>query len=107
MILIVFAIIGRLLVWTIQTSTPTLAIKQLLKWVTIGAADDFWDDLWKCDFCMGFWVFLPLTIMFEINILEPLYFVGFSEIVTALMASFVVHLANLGWKSKWGYETLE
>jgi len=107
--LIAYALIGRLLIWTIQTSTLTLAIKGIAKILTdaLVADSDFWDEFWKCDFCIGFWVFLPLTFMFEINIMEPLYFVFWSEAITALVASFVVHLARLGWTSKWGYEVLE
>ncbi len=105
MSLIVFVAIGRLLVWTIQTSTPTLKIKELLA-IVLGEAD-FWDELWKCDFCLGFWVFLPLAFMFEINLLEPLYFSITSEAITALVTSFVVHLARVGWQTKWGYEVLE
>ena len=102
--LIAFVVIGRLLVWTIQTSTPTLAIKRFLDEIFI---TDFFDELWKCDFCLGFWVFLPLAFMFEINILEPLYFTLTSEAITALATSFAVHLARIGWTTKWGYEVLE
>jgi hypothetical protein len=98
--LIVFAAIGRLLVWTIQTSGPTQRIK---KWLN----KEFIDELFECDFCLGFWVFTALAFLFEINILEPLYFPVFSEIITGQVASFVVHLARVGWTTKWGYEVLE
>ena len=102
--IIAYVAIGRLLVWTIQTSTPTLKIKDILG---ILLDKEFFDELWKCDFCLGFWVFLPLAFMFEINILEPLYFTFTSEAITALATSFVVHLARIGWTTKWGYEVLE
>lgn len=98
--LIAFAAIGRLLVWTIQTSGPTQRIKTWLN-------TDFTNELWACDFCLGFWVFAGLAALFEINILEPYYFPIFSEIITGLVASFVVHLARIGWTAKWGYEVLE
>lgn len=87
-------LVGRLLVWTLQTSGPTRRIWQL---------HSFLDELAACDFCMGFWVFLPLVIVFDVNVFDLLgYYPVLSEIVTALVFSFVVHIARIGWKYQHG-----
>jgi len=90
--------IGRLLVWTLQTSGPTRRIWKL---------SPFLEELGACDFCVGFWVYSLMAWLFAVNILEPIQIPVLSECVTGLAISFVSHLASIGWRTRWGYEHLE
>ena len=96
--IVVMAVLGRLLVWTLQTSGPTRRLWKLNELLT-----EFGD----CDFCMGCWVYSLMAWGFGINLIDPLYIPAFSEIATGIAFSFIAHLAALGWKSRWGFEVLE
>jgi len=98
MTIISMAVLGRLLVWTLQTSGPT---KRIWKLHPILA------DLGECDFCVGCWVYALLAWLFSINLLEPIYVPVLSEIITGIAFSFAGHLMALGWKMRWGTEVLE
>lgn len=87
-------VLGRLVIWTAQTSGPTVKLWTLHPTLTA---------LGECDFCLGFWVYLALAVVIPIEQMwEPLYFPVISEVVTALAASFGVHLARIGWTMKFG-----
>ena len=92
-ILIAFFIIGRLTTWAIQTSGPTRKILGKNKLL---------EEMRECDFCTGFWVFLGFAFLFQVNLLEPLYVLIVSEVLTALLASFVTHIFRIGWKVTFG-----
>lgn len=96
--IVAMAVVGRLLIWTIQTSGPSQRIWKL---------HPLLEELGECDFCIGCWVYSLLAWVFSINVLAPLYVPVFSEIVTGIAFSFVAHLAAEGWRTKWGYEMLE
>lgn len=98
MTIVSMAVIGRLLVWVIQTSGPSKLIWKLHPILA---------ELGECDFCVGCWVFALLAWLFSINLLEPIYVPVLSEIITGIVFSFVSHLAAMGWKARWGYEVLE
>lgn len=86
-------VLGRLVIWTAQTSGPT---KRLWAW------KPFLTELGRCDFCLGFWVFLILAAIMKVNVLEPDYYPFVSEFVTAIAVSFGVHLARIGWTMQYG-----
>jgi hypothetical protein len=86
-------VLGRLIIWAAQTSGPTKRLWNLRPILT---------ELGECDFCLGFWVYLGLAAVMRVNIFDPYYFPVFSEVVTALTASFGVHLARIGWTMKFG-----
>lgn len=88
---IAYGVLGRLMTWMLQT-TPLLnplfsKTATLLK-------------LRSCDFCLGFWVFAGLAYVLGLNLLTPIYVPILSEAVTGLAVSFLVHLARLGWQTK-------
>lgn len=98
--LIVFAVVGKLLVWTIQTSGPTRRIwKQ----------SELLAEFGECDFCVGCWVYSILAWLFGVNVLSPLtvFYPVLTAIMNGILVSFAVHLASVGWKAKWGYEVIE
>ncbi|NIM22473.1 MAG: hypothetical protein GTN64_08695 [Candidatus Latescibacteria bacterium] len=86
-------VLGHLITWALQTSGPTERLWRLHPFLT---------DLGECDFCLGVWVFLALVSVARINLLDPYYFPVVSEVVTAIAASFGVHLARIGWSMKFG-----
>lgn len=86
-------VLGRLVIWAAQTSGPT---KRIWDWKPILT------ELGECDFCLGFWVYLALAWIMDVNLLEPNYFPFVSEIVTAIAVSFGVHLARIGWTMQYG-----
>lgn len=96
--IVTMAVVGRLLVWTLQTSGPSRRIWKLHPLLA---------EFGECDFCVGCWVYSLLAWAFSINVLAPLYIPIFSEIATGIAFAFVAHLAALGWTAKWGYEVLE
>ncbi len=90
--------LGTLLVWTLQAAgliQPIFSIHPKLK------------ELRDCDFCLGFWVFLPFVFLFDLNLMAPFYLPVFSEVATAIAISFAVHIFRLGWTHKFGYFTLD
>lgn len=96
--IVTLAVIGRLLIWVLQTSGPTKRIWKLHPFLT---------ELGECDFCVGCWVYAAMAYLFAFNLLDPIYVPVLSEVVTGIVMSFVSHLAALGWKQRWGYEILE
>jgi len=93
MIWIVFGVLGRLAIWTLQVNGlvgPIFNLHPKLR------------ELRECDFCLGFWVFGLLAWALGRNLLEPTYIPVLSEALTGLVASFLAHLARLGWESKFG-----
>ena len=55
-----------------------------------------------CNLCLGFWTYLILSFVFGVNVLEGIYYYPvFSEVVTAAVTSFVVHLVIVGWNSEY------
>jgi len=87
-----FLLVGRLLIWLIQTN---------------GLLKRFWGlhplltELGECDLCLGFWVFLVMTILAS----EPMLIIWPSWLdypVQAAIGTFTAHLIRLGWHSKFG-----
>lgn len=98
MILLAWLLFGRLLIWAIQTNGLTRSIFSLHAKLT---------ELVECDFCLGFWVYAGLAWALGINLLDPLYIPGLSEVLSGLAASFAVHLARVGWHDKFSIFHLE
>ena len=97
MVWIVLGILGRLTLWTIQTSVllnPLFSKSAKLR------------ELRACDFCLGFWVYMGLAFVFRLNLLDPIYVPVLSEALTGLAISFLAHLARLGWESKFSIVNL-
>lgn len=95
--LIAMVVVGRLAVWLLQTSGPT---KRL--W----ALNSFLTELGECDLCLGCWVFPLLAWALGVNLLEPVYVVVVSELLTGWLIAFAVHLGRIGWTTKFGVTVL-
>lgn len=58
----------------------------------------FWLDLWQCDYCLGFWVYLltgkPRLGWYSNGLID--------RVVSAAVATFVAHIVTLGLKFKYG-----
>jgi len=91
--LVAVLVLGRLVIWAFQTSGLTRRIWSLHPLLS---------ELGECDFCLGFWVYLPLVYVAQINLLDPYYVPVVSEVVAAIGLSFGVHLARIGWSMKFG-----
>ena len=94
---IAFGVLGRLVVWTLQVNgliAPIFNLHPKLQ------------EMRQCDFCLGFWVFSLLAWAFTRNLLDPIYVPILSESLTGLVASFVAHLARIGWESKFAVVNL-
>jgi hypothetical protein len=91
--LIVLLVLGRVVIWAAQTSGPTQRFWNLHPILT---------DFGECDFCLGFWVYMALAMVLGVNVLEPDYFPFIAEVVTGAAISFAMHLARLGWTTRFG-----
>lgn len=96
-VVIAYLLLGRLIVWVAETSGPTKRIWRL---------HPLLEELGECDFCLGCWVYPLLAAMFEVNLTAPVYVPFASEIITGIATAFAVHLARLGWQTKFGVEVL-
>jgi len=89
--------IGKILVYLLQKSPiPRSLPKGLLK------------ELFECDLCLGFWIYLFLGVMLRKDIDEE-----FSKnrlvsgLATASVSTFVVHLLSVGWRDKFSTYIVE
>lgn len=65
--------------------------------------ENFLVKLFRCDLCLGFWVYFFLGFLFSDNILFEELNIGVPIVREALLAmatTFVVHLLTLGWDSR-------
>jgi hypothetical protein len=91
--LVAVLVLGRLITWTLQTSTLTQRLWRRHQILT---------ELGECDFCLGFWVFLGIVIPLNFDWLGLPHYSGLTEFLNALSLSFVAHLVRLGWTMKFG-----
>lgn len=94
---IAVVVLGRLLIWTLQTNSLTKSLFSFSPKL---------EELRDCSFCLGFWIFTLLAWGLDVNLLQPVYIPVVSEVLTGLLVSFGVHLAELGWTVKFGVENL-
>ena len=97
MSLITYFVIGRLLIWVLQTAGPIKMVYQRSSLLT---------ELFECDFCLGCWVFVGLGFTMNIAILDVLPYI-LDVIITAIIASFCLFLFTVGWKTQYGTTYLE
>lgn len=96
---IIYALIGKMIIFFVQTfPLPKLPIiGELFR------SGKFLHDLVSCDLCLGFWVYLFLSIEGTVYITERyVQFPILNNIVTAMFVSFVMHLLTIGWQDKFG-----
>lgn len=59
------------------------------------------DYLFQCDLCLGFWIYFSLFAFYG-GLLQIQYVPVATEVITAALVSYIMHLASLGWKIKYG-----
>lgn len=56
-----------------------------------------------CGMCLGLWAFLLLSATLQVHLFSDLfYFPVVSEIITAGLMTFTVHLLSIGWDEYFG-----
>jgi len=100
---IFYAGLGKLFIFLIQKSPYMKFIIGFFK----GRSKEFLEELFGCDMCLGFWVYLTLALLFQyanvdVNILDIPNAPIISAIITGAITSFVVHLISIGWRDKFG-----
>lgn len=68
--------------------------------------ENFLVKLFKCDLCLGFWVYSLLAFVFKIDIFESEYII-ISEVLTGAVTTFVVWVFSEGWSAKFREIVLE
>jgi len=98
---IFYAGLGKLFIFLIQKSPYMKFIIGFFK----GRSKEFLEELFGCDMCLGFWVYLTLALLFQyanvnVNILDIPNAPIISALITGAITSFVVHLISIGWRDK-------
>lgn len=88
---------GRLLTWLLQTNGLTRKLWQL---------HPLLEELGECDLCLGFWVFLALSFLWQREIFG-LWPKTAEMVILAAIATFAAHLLRLGWQSKFGVTVIK
>ena len=60
------------------------------------------EKLVSCDLCVGVWIYTILSGLFQIRLLEDVYWYVplVSELITGSIVSYLVHLLTIGFKEK-------
>jgi hypothetical protein len=95
--LVLYFVIGRLLIWFLQTAGPIKKIYQ---------RSSFLSEMFECDFCLGCWVFLGLGFAMNVAILDVVPYI-LDVIITAIAASFCLQMFIIGWRTQYGVTYLE
>jgi hypothetical protein len=89
---LVYALSGKLLIWLTRKFPPIRSLFQ--KW-------EFSRELFDCDLCLGFWVFLGLSVFFNINV-EQIENKLVGNIMLSGFTTFVMYLLSIGWQEVFG-----
>lgn len=56
----------------------------------------------QCDLCLGVWIYAGLSGLFQIRLLEDVYWYVplVSELITGCVISYLVHLLSIGFREK-------
>lgn len=94
---LIYLATGRLLTWYLQTNgllNPILERHSILT------------KLRDCDLCMGWWVYLGLSLKMKaapINLFPSLL----ENVILASLTSLIAHLLRLGWERKFGVTIID
>lgn len=94
---LLFMIIGKLLIY-LGMEFPLFAESRF----------KFIRRMFACDLCVGVWIYTGLSFIMGVRLLGDLfYFPVASEIITGGLASFIMHIFSLGWKTKFEVVVIE
>jgi len=99
-----YAALGRLFIFLIQKSPY---VRWVIGLVSRERSRAFLEELFGCDLCLGFWVYLVLALLFQyanvnVNVLGIPNAPVISAIITGAITSFVVHVFVIGWRDRFG-----
>lgn len=92
-----YFVVGELLIWLGQN----MALPR-----KIWSRSSFLTELFKCDICLGFWVFLILSPVFHVTIASSGYPL-FDYALVAQIAAFVTHVFMIGFRTEFGTTIVE
>jgi hypothetical protein len=96
--LLAFALIGKLTIFSLQ-KFPKHSLPIIGKLFREGR---LLDDLFSCDFCLGFWIYTGYAFIMNMNMAEELFYVPIlSEFITGAAMSFIMHLISAGWEARY------
>lgn len=104
--LIGFLLIGRLTIFFLQ-KFPFQKVPIIGRYFQDGG---FLQELFSCDLCLGVYLFAALGYILHLDFIRDIfgtYLVVFNEVMTGMIASFVVHIFRIGWESKFGMIVME
>lgn len=91
---VIFALVGKIIIFLLQ-KFPKHRLPFIGKLFREG---ELLDELFKCDLCLGFWIYFGLAFIFEINI--GIDVPVLSEFIVGAVTAFVVHVFSVGWSTK-------
>ena len=91
---LVFLAIGRVAIYFLQ-KFPFSKLGFIGKLFREG---EFFGELFRCDICLGFWVYTLLSAVTGIVIADIM--VVISQVITGMVASLIVHLIRVGWQTE-------
>lgn len=92
-----FAFTGRLFMFLLRKFPPFRVI--MGKW-------EYTQELYDCDLCLGFWVYLALSPFFQIEI-DMINNGVLLNTVLAGVTSFLAFLVSVGWKEQFEILVIE
>lgn len=94
---LIYLAAGRLITWFVQVAGLLKPLWMLHPLLT---------DLSRCDLCLGFWVYLGLSVCLN-QPMTPLWPWWIDIFIVALMTSLIAHLLRIGWQAKFGITVIE
>ena len=93
-----YAAVGKLLIWVIQTAGPFEALWNILesKWPKF-------QEMHECGWCIGCYVYPILAYLLRLNILDNLTHNIIGYIITGIVTSFLIQALHFGIKYWFGW----
>lgn len=99
--LIGFLLVGRLVVFVLQK----FPFRKIIFIGKLFEEGKFLEQLFSCSLCLGVWVYATLGYFLRVDLVGSMfgiYVFPISEIVTGMIASFVVYIFEIGWQTRFG-----
>ena len=93
-----YAAVGKLLIWTVQTSGPFRPIWSFLeaRWPKI-------EEMHECGWCVGCWVYTALAYLLQVSMLGDLTYSLIGCIITGIVTSFLMQALSFGLQNWFGW----
>lgn len=101
-----FLLVGRLVIFFIQ-EFPLHKLSFIGNFFSEGK---FLKELFDCDLCLGVWIYWFLSIIIGIDVIYDMFCVFIpiiGNLITGMIASFLVHIFRIGWITKFGITVVE